>query len=176
MKFECLQFVWHGSFFFVNLYAFAGSEWSTLYISFHHKIDDDLYNTEASELGTFSIICLCVVHAASMALLVIILRKGEAATQDSDRFAILYSTWIRKLMLFVILVGYIINFAIALYKTFGENDFRAYNRYSAWINTEAASFLIFIIYFGIVKFQFDLNFRYKQDLQTRNDTEYEELI
>jgi len=96
---------------------------------------------------------MTLVHAASIALLCIILRRSEAGKQDELRFGVMYSTWLRKVLLFVVILGYFANFTIAFLKTFVvERDFRVYNKYSAWINVEAISFLVGIIYFLIVKF------------------------
>ena len=44
MKFEILQFIWHGSYFFVNLYSMGGVDWGTLYVKFEDPDDKVKYN------------------------------------------------------------------------------------------------------------------------------------
>jgi hypothetical protein len=67
-------------------------------------------------------------------------------------------------LLFIIIATNLLNLGVALFKTFGEGDFRAYNKNGAWINAEGAATLLFFIYFLVVKFQFDLNHANKQEL------------
>jgi len=157
MKFECMQFIWHGSFFFVNLYSVGGIEWSTIYINFKDPEDEKMFNMPPAPSGVVAITCACTNHVASIMILCIILRRGEADKQDTQRFKVLTSTLFRKFLMLLIASTGFTTFLIALWKTFSEADFRAYNKFSAWINVEAASFLFFIVYFIVVKFQFDLN-------------------
>ena len=78
MKFECLQFVWHGSFFFVNLYAFAGPKYSTIFIDFKDPYNISLFNQPPKPDGYVAIITMGVVHFTAIVLMAIIFRKGEA--------------------------------------------------------------------------------------------------